>query len=83
MANWKHRCDILKIVHDDELTIQEQVVKIAEEISKCPAFNDTLFAEYLTELLDLDEEEELEQEANGVLRDIYDYADENLIWTAG
>jgi len=83
MANWKHRCDILKIVHDDELTIREQVQKIADEISKCSGFNDTLFAEYLTELLDLDEEEEVEQEANGVLRDIYDYADENLIWTSG
>ncbi len=82
MADWKCRCDILKIVHNDELKTREKVERIAEKISRCSGFDDTLFAEYLTEMLDL-EEADLELEANGVLRDIYDYADTNLIWTAG
>jgi len=79
MANWKHRCDIRQYVNDDSLSNKEIVEKIAEEISKCPAFNETLYADYLTEILDL-ESYELQQEADGYLAEIYDFADENLIW---
>ncbi len=79
MANWKHRCDIKQYVHDDDLSTHEVVEKIAWEISKCRAFDDTLFAEYFTEILDLDEDE-LENEADGFLAQVYDYADANLIW---
>lgn len=79
MAKWKHRCDIRQYVNDDSLSNKEIVEKVAEEISKCPAFNDTLYADYLTEILDLDPYE-LQQEADGYLAEIYDFADENLIW---
>lgn len=79
MANWKHRCDIRQFVNDESLNDRQIVEKVAEEISKCSAFNDTLYAEYLTEILDL-EPDELQQEADGYLAEIYDFADENLIW---
>lgn len=82
MANWKYRCNILQHVRNEDLSTSEQVERIAQEISSCRGFDDTLFAEYLTELLDL-EDDDLEREANAVLSSVYDYADANLIWTGG
>jgi len=79
MANWKTTCDIKQHLDNDDLTTREVVEKIAEEISKCPAFDDTLYAEYLTEILDL-EPYDLQQEADGYLAEVYEFADENLIW---
>ena len=79
MANWKTTCDIKQFLDNDDLSTREKFEKIAEEISKCRAFGDTLFADYLTEILDLDEHD-LIAEGDGYLTEIYEYADEHLIW---
>lgn len=79
MLQWKTTCDIKQHLNNETLTYHERVEKIAEEICQCRAFDGTLFAAYLREILELDEHE-LQQEANGFLNDIYDYADEHRIW---
>lgn len=79
MANWKTTCDIKQFIEDEDMETREKVEKIAEKLAECPEFDDTLYAEYLTEILDL-EDDDLEQEANGYLEWVYDFADENRIW---
>lgn len=65
---------------NEGLNIYEKVEAVAKEISLCRGFDDTLYAEYLTEFLDLDENK-LIKEFNGYLKMIYEFADMNNIFT--
>lgn len=81
MAAWKHRCDIRQYVSDDSLSPQRKLEKIADELSRCRAFDNTTFADELLEICGLDEAEHV-PEGNCLLDKIYAYAEANLIRTS-
>lgn len=79
-ASRRTTCNIKQFVGDESLPLRERIERIANEIAKCKAFDETLFADYLIEILDLDDVD-LAAEFEGYLSEIYNFADERNIFT--
>lgn len=82
MNNKKYKfiCDIKRHILSANLNPYEKAGAVVREIAACRGFDDTLFAEYITEFLELDEWQ-LIREFNSYLDMIYEFADENGIFT--
>jgi len=81
VVNWKLRIDDFgKIVGDDELSSRTKLNKLYKLLDKHAVFQDEDFADRLQEIACLDDEDDLEVEGNDVLAEIYDFADDHLIW---
>lgn len=81
IVNWKTRIDgFADIIADDELPTGEKLIKLSRLICDHPAFRHEDFADQLEEASHIDNEYAQEAEGNAVIAEIYDYADDHLIW---
>lgn len=79
MANWKHKINVNKHIHeweDDKITVVELGKRVAEECKRIPLLVEEDFPQ---RFIDASETEDTD-EFDAVLSDLYDIADENLIW---
>lgn len=81
VVNWKtHINDFGTIVADLDLSSRQKIVKLHELLDQHTVFQDEDFADRLQEIACLDDEDALEVEGNDVIAEIYDFADDHLIW---
>ena len=81
VVNWKTRIEgFAEIIGDEELATDEKLVKLSSLIQDHPAFGDEDFSDQLEEVSQIDNEYEREAAGNSVISEIYNYADDNLIW---
>ncbi len=83
VVNWKTRIEgFAEIIGDEELATEEKVIKLSRMLDDHPAFRNAHedFSDRLEEASYIENEYECEAEGNAVIAEIYDYADDNLIW---
>lgn len=93
VVNWKHKVDIKVVLNDKTIPDREKPGKIADILEKNKSkfheagdrgCNDWWITGMIEDLRDLDGAEDEfnydEDEVNDLLRDLYDFADDHLIW---
>jgi len=81
MAKWKYRCNILDPGQEETLSDGERLRTAADRVDACPGFQGEELAQELRDAANETDDRLVEYEGNRVLGALYDFADQNLIWT--
>lgn len=80
LVNWKTKImNWGEVLNGDDET-PDKLRKLAALVEPHPVLHEEYFHERLLEAADIDNEYECEAIGNDVLAEIYDFADEKLIW---
>lgn len=85
VIDWKWKIDGFgKIIGNEDFSTEEKLICLSKIVDNHPAFDDEDvfddFADRLEEASHIENEYEQEAEGNDIIAEIYDYADEHLIW---
>ena len=85
IVDWKWKIPRFgKLIQNEDISTGDKLATLAKIVKVHPAFDDSDslddFADRLLEAAEIEDEDEQELAGDGVLSEIYDYADDNLIW---
>lgn len=89
MANWKTTIDIKTIINNEDLKPRQVAAALLEELKKHPETMNTTFINELEDLLMTypehsvlldDDQDDVREDLDLILNDLYDYGDALSIW---
>lgn len=84
VVGWKFRInEWTELMNREDMSVAFKLISLADVLDKHRQFEDEDFSERLRDAANLDEVWDQEEEGDEVLSEVYDFADEKLIWMGG